>query len=72
MADTLPSSLPESVVAEIDAAMANEAITSLTRYAPANAAGYHDGAEDEKLLENVRNQTPWIRRIIAKSVAELQ
>ncbi len=58
--------------ADIDAAMASDAVTNLTRYAPSNTAAYHDEAEDGRLLENVRSQAPWIRGIIAASVAELQ
>ncbi len=64
--------ISQSDIDDIEAAMANDAVTSLTRYAPSNNAPYHDATEDERLLENARRQAPWIRSIIAASVAGLQ
>lgn len=54
-----------------DEVMNDPAVTAVTRYAPPNSAAQHTEDSDRRILENMRSQAPWMQRIVAGVVAEL-
>ncbi len=50
----------------------NPAVVSVICETPKNNAAYHDENEDERLLENIRRQAPWMKRAMRRVLEEME
>ncbi len=50
----------------------NPAVVSVICETPKNTAPYHDENEDERLLENIRRQAPWMKRSMRRVLEEME
>ncbi|MDR1521203.1 MAG: hypothetical protein LBU23_13825 [Planctomycetota bacterium] len=55
-----------------DAIMNDPAVGMATRFAPANASECHDEGNADKLLEDMRRNTPWMKQLMVEVIADRQ